>query len=183
LVNFQARMAYLKTIRPLLPIILGLLVPAIMSQGRELEIRQAKYRFNMGLTQDVVARTFVITERQKAGTVLAVAYFPLGQSVLSSEEEHSVLNDLATQKITRQTPLAIIGYTCPLGPDRLNRNLSLERAKAVAGVLRSQGYLLKKIQGKGEQNPVTLVPTQFFRNRRAEIRLLGMEDSSIQEPY
>jgi outer membrane protein OmpA-like peptidoglycan-associated protein len=172
-----------KTIKPLLPIILALLVPAIVSHGRELEIRQAKYRFNMGLVQDVVARTFVITERQKAGTVLAVAYFPLGQSVLSPEEEHSVLNDLATQKITRQTPLVIIGYTCPLGPDRLNRNLSLERAKAVAGILRSQGYLLKKIQGKGEQNPVTLVPAQFFRNRRAEIRLLGKEDSSIQEPY
>ena len=176
-------MARSKSEKSQLIIVLLLLVPAIVSHGRELEIRQAKYRFNMGLVQDVVARTFVITERQKAGMVLAVAYFPLGQSVLSPEEEHSVLNDLATQKITRQTPLAVIGYTCPLGPDRLNRNLSLERAKAVAGVLRLQGYLVKKIQGRGEQNPVTLVPAQFFRNRRVEIRRLSKEDSSIQEPY
>ena len=183
MVIFQARMVCSKIIKVLPAIILALLVPAIMSQGRELEIRQAKYRFNMGLTQDVVARTFVITERQRAGTVLAVAYFPLGQSVLSPEERRSVLNALATKNITRQTPLAVIGYTCPLGPDRLNRNLSLERAKAVAGVLRSQGYLLKKIQGKGEQNPVTPIPTQFFRNRRVEIRLLGNENSSVQEPY
>ena len=176
-------MTHAKTIGLLPPIILGLLVSAIGSHGRELESRQAKYRFGMGVTQDVVARTFVIAAHQRAGTLLAVGYFSLGQSILSPEERRSVLNALATKNITRQTPLAVIGYTCPLGPGRLNRNLSLERAKAVAGVLRLQGYFVKKIQGRGDQNPVTLVPAQFYKNRRAEIRLLGMEDSSIQEPY
>ena len=176
-------MTHAKTIGLLPPIILSLLVSAIGSHGRDLEIRQAKYRFGMGVTKDVVARTFVIAAHQRAGTLLAVGYFPLGQSVLSPEEEHSVLNDLATQKIIRQTPLAVIGYTCPLGQDRLNRTLSLERARVVADLLRVHGFKVEKVEGKGEQNPVTLVPTQFFRNRRAEIRLLGMEDSSIQEPY
>ena len=176
-------MTLAKTIGLLPPIILVLLMSAIGSHGRELEIRQEKYRFSKDLTQDVVARTFVITAHKRANTVSAVAYFPLGQSVLSPQERRSVLNALVTKNITRQTPLAIIGYTCPLGPDRLNRNLSLERAKAVAGVLRSQGYLVKKILGRGEQNPVTLNPAQFFRNRRAEIRRIGKEDSSNQEPY
>ena len=176
-------MTHSKTIGLLPPIILSLLVSAIGSHGRELEIRQAKYRFSMGLTQDVVARTFVIAAHQRPGSVLAVGYFPLGQSVLSPEGEHSVLNGLATRKIIRQTPLAVIGYTCPLGSEQLNRNLSLERAGGVADLLRAHGFKVEKVEGKGEQNPVTLVPTQFFRNRRAEIRLLVMEDSSIQEPY
>ena len=176
-------MTHAKTIGLLPPIILSLLVSAIGSHGRDLEIRQAKYRFGMGVTQDVVARTFVIAAHLRAGTLLAVGYFSLGQSILSPEEEHSVLNGLATRKIIRQTPLAVIGYTCPLGPDRLNRNLSLERAGVVADLLRAHGFKVEKVEGKGTQNPVTLVPAQFYKTRRAEIRLSDKKDSSIQEPY
>lgn len=146
--------------------------------------------FNMAVTQNIAAMTFVITAlqkgpqdvRQQSGSVepaagdkrsdtnLAVAYFPLRRSVISPAVKNSILNAISEGKIRRHTPLAVTGYTCLLGPDQYNQTLSLQRAEAVARFLQTRGYTVGTVQGKGSQNPVTLDPSELYKNRRAEIR-------------
>jgi outer membrane protein OmpA-like peptidoglycan-associated protein len=69
-------------------------------------------------------------------------------------------------------PVLITGHTDARGASRYNRALSLRRARAVAGVLRSAAPSLEvRVRGAGESSPVASnrQAAGRARNRRVEI--------------
>ena len=159
-------------------------------------IRQELFTWTMEMAQAVPDDTFVITRllkkqgpqgvqadqkdqnfehsvagEQAANTNLIVAHFQLGSFVLSPAEIESVLHAVSKGKIDRRTPLVITGYTCRLGDDFHNQTLSRQRAETVARVLRTNGFQVATVRGKGSLDPITNDPQQLYRNRRVEISI------------
>ena len=159
-------------------------------------IRQELFTWTMEMAQAVPDDTFIITrllkkqdpqgvqKKQKdqnfehsvagekaANSDLAVAHFQLGSSVLTPAEKESILRAVSKGKINMHTPLVITGYTCRLGADSHNQRLSRQRAEAVARVLRTNGFQVATVRGKGSLDPITNDPSQLYRNRRVEISI------------
>jgi len=166
-------------------ILAALLIPSL---SKATEIRQDSYRYHMNMARDISCMTFVIGEFEAPGKRivsncrLPVVHFQLGSAFLSSVEEETILSRLKACDITRSTPLAITGYTCKLGPDQPNQTLSLQRARAVAGFLKYQGFAVTAMQGRGSQHPLTDNPDDFFKNRRVEIHVLAPEEKITAAP-
>jgi len=136
------------------------------------------YTFNMEMAQDITGEIFVITNSSNSPAAktspakpcrIPAAHFPLNSANLISREADIVLSGIEHCRISHSTPLVVTGFTCSLGPDQFNQTLSLQRAKAVAGILRNHGFTVATVQGKGSQNPISLDPRDQFKNRRAEI--------------
>jgi len=159
-------------------------------------IRQELFTWAMEMAQAVPDDTFVITRLLKkqglqgvqadqkdqnfehsvagekaANTNLIMAHFQLGSSVLTPAAKESVLHALSKKKINRHTPLVITGYTCRVGDDFHNQTLSRQRAETVARVLRTNGFQVATVRGKGSLDPITNDPSQLYRNRRVEISI------------
>ena len=92
--NFHGQMSISKKICSLLipALILSLLSPSV--HGRELEIRQENYMFNMPITQSMISQTFIINKLSKLDfeevvddTCLVVTYFPFAESILSPAQK------------------------------------------------------------------------------------------------
>ncbi len=138
-------------------------------------VRQELYRFQMTMTQDVTSTTFLICdqhqlqEKPAIGIRLILIHFELGSALLSAAGAETMLSDLKQHGITSKTPLAVIGYTCMLGPDKFNQRLSLKRAEAVADFLRDHGFVVAHVQGQGASNPITYNLQEFYKNRRVQI--------------
>lgn len=152
-------------------------------------IKQDTYTFKMPVTQTVTIDTFVITEgselvketynkkdkkNAQKNVILSTCLFHFNSSILISSEADKILAVLAkkiSKKEIKETPLVVTGYTCSLGPDEYNQILSLQRAKAVADLLRRHDFTVATVQGKGSQNPVTNDPRLFHLNRRVTVRV------------
>jgi len=138
-------------------------------------VRQELYRFQMTMTQDVTNKTFLICdqhqlqEKPATGFRLNFVHFELGSAVLSAVRAETMLSDLKLHGITSKMPLAVIGYTCMLGPDQFNQQLSLRRADAVADFLRDHGFVVANVQGQGATHPITYNLLEFYKNRRVQI--------------
>jgi outer membrane protein OmpA-like peptidoglycan-associated protein len=74
--------------------------------------------------------------------------------------------------ISKHTPLIVTGYTCEKGSNQYNQHLSMERALSISRLLRTHGFTVATVQGKGAQNPLTHIPQEFYRNRRVEISIV-----------
>ena len=78
-----------------------------------------------------------------------------------------------------QTMIQIIGYTDDTGSVLMNKQLSLQKAEAIASFLREKEVLSERIftDGVGPENPVTTNATVAGReqNRRVEISLIGLQ--------
>lgn len=68
--------------------------------------------------------------------------------------------------LPKRSTFGLKGYTCTIGTDDYNESLSIKRANHVAGVLRSNGFNVGTIEGKGKCCPVS---TDKRLNRRVEI--------------
>ena len=159
-------------------------------------IRQELFTWTMEMAQVVPDDTFIITRllkkqgpqgvqadqkypssvnpltgKKRANTNLIVAHFKLGSFVLSSVEKKSILEAVSKWKINKNTPLVITGYTCRVGDDFHNQTLSRQRAETVARVLRTNGFQVATVRGKGSLDPITNDPSQLYRNRRVEISI------------
>ncbi|HIP40584.1 MAG TPA: OmpA family protein [Desulfocapsa sulfexigens] len=163
-------------------------------------IKQEPYTYQMDVTQTVTTDTFVIIEGSRSNTrtdtkayskkdkslaiekkdtstsrkalataVLSTCLFQFDSPVLIPSEIDKTLSILSKKNL-QNTPLAVTGYTCSLGPKKYNQALSLQRAKAVADLLRRHDFTVATVQGKGSQNPVTNDPQQFRLNRRVTIQ-------------
>lgn len=159
-------------------------------------IKQEEYTYKMPVTQTVIAETFVITEGSKPdkktyskknknldsniadtsasknaqkNTVFSTCLFHFDSSTLVPLEAEKILAVLSKREI-KKTPLVVTGYTCSLGPDEHNQPLSLQRAKAVADLLRRHGFTVATVQGRGAQNPVTNDFRQLHLNRRVIVQ-------------
>jgi outer membrane protein OmpA-like peptidoglycan-associated protein len=160
-------------------IILTLLTPI---RSGALEIRQEMYRYAMRVTQDVFCATFVITDLPRPGRLamancqLPSVHFQLGSAVLTLAEAEPLMAGLRKCRITPNTPLAVTGHSCRLGPEQINRDLSLQRARSVAGLLRDWGFTVAEVAGRGSQAPVTTDPQQLYLNRRVEVTADSRKD-------
>ena len=129
----------------------------------------------MTMTQDVTSTTFLICDQRQLqekpviGIRLILVHFELGSAVLSPAGAETILSGLKQHGITSKTPLAVIGYTCMLGPDIFNQKLSQKRADAVADFLRDHGFVVANVQGQGANNPITYNLQEFYKNRRVQI--------------
>ncbi len=178
------------------------IVPGVFA-GRY-TIRQELFTWTMEMAQAVSDDTFVITRllkkqglqgvqedqknpssvnpvtgKKRVNTDLIVAHFKLENFTLSSAEKKSILEALSKDKIDRRTPLVITGYTCRLGADFHNQTLSRQRAETVARVLRTNGFQVATVQGKGSLDPITNDPSQLYRNRRVEISISRQDRNGL----
>lgn len=168
---------------------ISLAVSAI-SFGAELEIVQEGYLYQMPFTQDVYVETFVIAPTTREDTSLhttqifepeaapqiarftnpVVVYFQINTPTISADDALKIRSGLLQKKASKTTPLVVTGYTCQKGPAQFNEWLSYERAKAVADLLRKEGYTVARIEGRGASN---LVSNKYYPiNRRVEITAL-----------
>jgi len=178
-------------------LMIGAWISPAFAQNSQIDtIKQEPYTYQMNVTQTITTDTFVITESNKPDNetyskndkkldstkndtstsrktlttaVLSTCLFQFDSPVLRPTEIDKALTILSKKNL-QNTPLAVTGYTCSLGPKKYNQTLSLQRAKAVADFLQTHGFVIAIVQGKGSQNPVTNDPHQFRLNRRVTIQ-------------
>ena len=68
--------------------------------------------------------------------------------------------------VSKRSTFGLKGYTCTIGRDDYNERLSIRRANHVAGILKSNGFNVVTVEGKGKCCPVS---TDKRLNRRVEI--------------
>lgn len=139
-----------------------------------LEVRQEIYDFNMMLTQNISCVTFVINESPAPKELLVTCWlsiipFELGSATLSPAAGSDILADLRKCEVLKNAQLTVTGHTCTLGPEKLNKVLSLQRAEAIAEFLKNHGFTVDTIQGKGSQISISDKITEMYKNRRVEI--------------
>ncbi|MFT6792768.1 MAG: outer membrane protein OmpA-like peptidoglycan-associated protein [Rubritalea sp.] len=80
----------------------------------------------------------------------------------------------------RLTSISIVGHTDSDGSATFNQNLSISRARSVAGVLNSRGVNAMRIltRGEGESRPVASNATSSGKsqNRRVELRIIPQKN-------
>jgi outer membrane protein OmpA-like peptidoglycan-associated protein len=159
-----------------------------ISLGADLEIQQRVYHYQIPFAQVVSAETFVISlvSKQNQGKVAisnkpapstpdpvlhftqpATVHFLIDSAEISSEEQTQLLSLLHEFEIPQNASLIVTGYTCKMGPTKFNSWLSEERAKAVAELLKKEGYTVAKIEGKGASDIVSNSYAPY--NRRVEV--------------
>ena len=163
----------------------------LIAQGTDLVIRQETFHYQMPFIQDIFAETFVIsTVPKQLSTEAAIisklapttpnhalhfahpitVRFQIDSAKVIPAEQTRMLSLLHKLKIPRNAPLAVTGFTCKMGTSEFNDRLSEERSKAVAKLLKNEGYTIGQIEGKGASN---LVSEHYAPiNRRVEITLL-----------
>lgn len=68
--------------------------------------------------------------------------------------------------LSKQSTFGLKGYTCTIGTNDYNESLSIRRANHVAGIMKSNGFNVVTVEGKGKCCPVS---TDKRLNRRVEI--------------
>lgn len=89
-------------------------------------------------------------------------WFDLDRAELTDSSK-ATLDTITSPKTVRVT-----GYTCPLGSERHNLDLSLRRAKSVNGYLQERGVSVIAASGRGECCPISA--DNLAHNRRAVIQ-------------
>ena len=102
-------------------------------------------------------------------------YFERGGTELTAESRALLPRILELARTRPAVDMSVIGHTDTQGAADVNERLALQRATAIAELLRQQGLSLAAlvVESHGERNP--LVPTgdnvEEPRNRRVEIFL------------
>jgi outer membrane protein OmpA-like peptidoglycan-associated protein len=99
------------------------------------------------------------TEKQ-----IATLLFGFGSERLSRHERLR-LDDLLAG-LSKRSTFGLKGHTCTIGADDYNLGLSIKRANHVAGIMKSNGFNVMSVEGKGKCCPVS---TDKRLNRRVEI--------------
>lgn len=68
--------------------------------------------------------------------------------------------------LSKRSTFRLKGYTCTIGRDDYNERLSIRRANHIAGIMKSNGFNVVTVEGKGKCCPVS---TDKRLNRRVEI--------------
>lgn len=115
-------------------------------------------------------------------TLAAKPYQPSISTTLETDKQiATVLFDFDSERLSRHERLrfdgllaglsklstfGLKGYTCTIGTDDYNERLSIRRANYVAGIMKSNGFNVVIVEGKGKCCPVS---TDKRLNRRVEI--------------
>lgn len=103
-----------------------------------------------------------------SGGLVSPILFQLASATVPVEAESEIIPRLE-KRVSLSTPLQVTGYTCDLGSQKVNDDLALRRARAVADLLIPYGYTVPVIKGKGKQDYVSTDPAKRYLNRRVEI--------------
>lgn len=101
----------------------------------------------------------LVTEKQ-----IATVLFDFDRERLSSHERLRFDGLLAG--LSKRSTFGLKGYTCTIGTDDYNERLSIRRANHVAGIMKSNGFNVVTVEGKGKCCPIS---TDKHLNRRVEI--------------
>lgn len=117
-----------------------------------------------------------LSNTNKSGNTVMVVndvLFEFDKANLKPNAKERLIQLAEYLKSNPETPVVIEGHTDAMGPAEYNMQLSMERAKAVAELLKEQGINEERIEIRafGEQVPVASNETKQGRqyNRRAEI--------------
>lgn len=92
-------------------------------------------------------------------------YFPFDKARLGAGEKKRIKEALAAG-LDPSVIVRVDGYTCRVGSEAYNRNLSARRAKAVAAYLKTLGVKVASVEGLGKKHHTgAVVP----KDRKAEI--------------
>lgn len=126
--------------------------------------------------EQVNARFNDTLKAQPSKPRLFILYFVLGTSEITKESHVLIPDILAAAKDRSPTEISVIGHTDATGSEKINAQISLERAKAVEKILREDNPNLGQIDLKffGERDPLIPTPRNVEepRNRRVEIMIL-----------
>lgn len=104
-----------------------------------------------------------------AGNDVSVVNFDFGSYDLDMED-HLILDDIAKQ-LGNTRHIKVVGFTCDIGTDEDNQQLSEERATEVKKYLVSKGIQEGriKVEGRGEETPA--VPNDSDKDRQLNRRV------------
>ena len=97
-------------------------------------------------------------------------YFPLNSSLIRQTEKQKILDALESLK---GRSVKVTGYTCELGSKEHNDRLALSRARAVAGILETNGIKPIAVSGEGK---CCYISVDKEKNRRVEIREINQKE-------
>ena len=128
----------------------------------------------LALEESEISRIFgAALEVQPAGPARFILYFRENSEDLTPEAEALIPEVLWTARDRSATVISIIGHTDTTGDRGYNYQLSLGRARKVAGLLASQGIdpNILEIESHGEDNLLVKTGDEVWepRNRRVEI--------------
>lgn len=128
----------------------------------------------LALEESEISRIFgAALEVQPAGPARFILYFRENSEDLTPEGEALIPEVLWTARDRAATVISIIGHTDTTGDRGYNYQLSLGRARKVAGLLASQGIdpNILEIESHGEDNLLVKTGDEVWepRNRRVEI--------------
>ena len=140
-----------------------------------LEIRQDFYSYPPVINTPVqisIHQTFIIAGRpsfysEPESRPFPVVYFDLGSARLSTDAGKQLLMDL--RECCASCPLYLTGYTCSIGSEKQNLQLSRNRAEAVAVLLRRNGFKVASVKGEGKGKGMMYGSTPES-NRRVEVK-------------
>lgn len=95
-------------------------------------------------------------------------FFAFGSSKINSKKEEMNIAAYAKAAADAGVKLRVIGWADVIGSDAYNQKLSLQRAEAVAELLRANGATVESVLGNGETSEYS---TKFL-NRRAIIEVV-----------
>ena len=102
--------------------------------------------------------------------------FELNSDELTADSKEFLDKIVAILKNKNNFSVELTGYTCDLGPEKMNYELSKSRADIVSQYLVSHGIASDRLTVKagGENNPVTENDTEESRrkNRRVEFKVI-----------
>ena len=95
-------------------------------------------------------------------------FFPFGTANLDSKREELNIKAYADAAKAAGAKLRVIGYADVIGAEEYNQKLSLQRAEAVAEILRANGAEVASVVGQGESSEYS---TKYL-NRRVVIEVI-----------
>lgn len=113
--------------------------------------------------------------------VIPPVFFELASFSLSREAESRILAALVDNRVDKANPLEITGYTCDLGPPRINEVLAMKRAVTVARFLRVHGYETLTVSGHDSHGQMHNAPETRHLNRWVEINILAKPGKQKQQ--
>lgn len=123
-------------------------------------------------TQPDVVAAAPRKEQPEIKGLLGTVHFQFNSFSLSQYEQRKL------EKLSREIPAGnavdVTGYTCTIGTDDYNKNLSFRRAEAVATALKAKGVNIGTIEGRGKCCPASQSKQQ---NRRVEI--IGLQKEGM----
>lgn len=106
--------------------------------------------------------------------------FASNKSIVASQSNKLIKELAYVSSLCPRANIEIVGHTDSLGDDKKNRELSLERAKAVVSKLFQEGVSLDRMKafGKGEALPIAdnKTPEGREKNRRIEFKVIIKEE-------